>query len=1115
MRKKLLACLLAFSSVINLTVLAAPKEQPLEYAYVELDSEHPQGVGIVKAETEGDKSVTLGYRGGRACWVLDPNAGKRYINVDVADNYIYNLKWYETVKVEVDYYDSGEGSFVIRYTNNKKNIGESEYVEPTYTQKWKTHTFYLSDAGFENLYSGGYDFTVGGWGTEMGTSLGTILIGGIRVYKTDWREHITIKETEDTEKIFYTGDDAKFNIIFSNAGRSTGWYAATNVTATYQAVDSVGDVVWEKEEDFTIHAGMEETRHIEFQPERYDRYTLKISAVDKEKKLWGRGKVLFGYVHSVKGAYLNPRSSIVCTPSKENLQMMINLGLGDFRDTSTGTRDFHMKGGSFRINPNYRTMMQASQKSGMNVTAYLMNYGGQLPFSNGDLVPVSPESRQEFAEFCQTIVKELKDYTHTYEIWNEWDIAGSGFNPHGATPEEYVELLKVVYPAIKEVDPEAMILTLSTSGGQSGFPGLGFIERAFAAGAANWSDGIAIHPYSWDKSPKAGRVFDVVKDGVRRIMDQYGMQGKSIYATEIGWASHYYNISDIQQAAYHVQNYVMHSEEVDGKPLIDVISIYTIGDHGPTRSEREQNFGLLGHSGYPKESFLATSNMNVLLADARVTEVFDFASGTAYAYRFDSTKHRSAEYLVMWSDFDGEEVRVDLGVDSVNVFDMYGNMTTVSGTDGKFTFVLSEQPIYVEGRFPHTKEAETGAAARADMASSVVVENSVVEIGFTASDDKAYTIEADIRGDMPFEILENNGIQNGKGVLRLQTTSSQKGDEFLPIKILDGERVVYDNSLHLEFGAPAEMYITKKYDAPTNSWYLVGNVINNSTIEDITGTMHIISPKELAEALGDSKPLVVPKSGQASVEMKLPPLDLQDAMLVNATFDIGEKGSADSEIKLSFDSATYTGIPMTVDGKLDEAAWEKASKVILDSPEQYVGFVTHNDLHAGVDDLSAVARLMWDENNLYLGVEVKDNIHNQPEPITSLWNADGIQVGVVYDPRNKFDYRNFFEAAIGLMEDGTCGLQRYYDGAVTSAETEYELAIVRNEDAKTTTYEFLLPWNQIPGVEGTVTADTELKFSLLINDRDIETRKGAYEYGSGIANGKNSALFKILHLTKK
>lgn len=1116
MNRRLWALVLVFCALLNMTVFAAPQDKKLDFAQINLDSESPQGKGIkVKMGTKED--VTLGYRGGRACWVLDPNvadSGSRFIYVDVDDSYIYNLKRYETVKIEVDYYDSGEGSFVIQYANVNNTTGETEYVEPTYTEKWKTHTFYVSGATFENRHNKSYDFAVSLWGTKMGTSLGNVIIGSVKITKLNWKEHFTISKKSTSSQLFYTGDEIDFDIVFSNADRSGGLYEAADVTAEYTVTDSVGDIVWKSSEAFKIGAGNEITRHINFKVDRYDRYKLHIKAVDEGKKLWGGCQFIFGYINSVKGEYLNPRSSLVGVPNRNNLDDYINLGVGNVRDAMTGTRNFHMTGGSFRITPQYREYLRALQKSGITSTVYLMNYGNVLPFSNGERMPQSEESIKEFAEFCQQIALEVKDFTHVYEVWNEWDISGSGFNPTGASPADYVKLLEAVYKALKEVDPEAVVFSMSTSGGQSGFPSLNFLTKAFEAGAAKWSDGVAVHPYSWDKSPKDGRVFDVVKDGVVRLMNEHGMQGKPLYATEIGWASHYYNISDLQQACYLVQNYIMHSQEVDGKPLIDVISVYALNDSGVVRSEREHNFGMLSQ-GSPKDSYLAISNMNVLLADARVTQVFDFKSGSAYAYRFDSSKHRNAEYLVMWSDNDGETVNVDLGVNSVNVYDIFGNVSQMISDDGKYTFVLSEKPIYVEGNFPYTKEADTGAEASADTASSLVIENSIIEIGFSGKTDKEYKIEADIRGDMPFEVLENTGIKEGKGILKIQTTSAVNGDEFIPVKISDGENVVYDNSLHLQFSAPAEMYITKKYDAKSNSWYLVGNVINNSTVEDITGVMRIISPVSLAEQIGSSQNVIVPKSGQNTIEMKLPNINTQEAMLVNAAFDIGEKGSADSEIKLAFDSAAYTDTPMTVDGKLDEGAWNNASKVVLDSPEQYIGFTTHNDIHTGVDDLSAVARLMWDENNLYLGVNVKDNIHNQPEPLASLWNADGLQIGIVYDPRNKLDYRNFFEAAIGLMADGTFGLQRYSDGNASSEETYYELAIVRDEESKTTTYEFSLPWSEIPGDIDHVTADTELKFSLLINDRDIETRKGAYEYGSGIANGKNSGQFKILHLTRK
>jgi len=116
------------------------------------------------------------------------------------------------------------------------------------------------------------------------------------------------------------------------------------------------------------------------------------------------------------------------------------------------------------------------------------------------------------------------------------------------------------------------------------------------------------------------------------------------------------------------------------------------------RNDRESNFGLL-HKNTPKPAYLAISNMNVLLADAECMSAMSVHGDTSYVYRFDSSKHRNTQTLVMWSSADTDTVRLNLGIDEVTVFDVYGNAQKVKGNDGKYTFTLTDAPVYVEGDF--------------------------------------------------------------------------------------------------------------------------------------------------------------------------------------------------------------------------------------------------------------------------------------------------------------------------------------------------------------------------------------------------------------------------------
>ena len=169
-----------------------------------------------------------------------------------------------------------------------------------------------------------------------------------------------------------------------------------------------------------------------------------------------------------------------------------------------------------------------------------------------------------------------------------------------------------------------------------------------------------------------------------------------------------------------------------------------------------------------------------------------------------------------------------------------------------------------------------------------------------------------------------------------------------------------------------------------------------------------------------------------------------------------------------------------------------------------------------MSDICAEIRLMWDEEMLYLGAVVTDDVHNQKGPVGSLWKYDSIQLGASYDPKGELESTDFFEIALGMLNDGTTKMQQYANGiAVSGDNSEIIAKVVRDEEQKTTTYEAAFPWSLVSSNRlSNAQADTELKISILINEADSATRKGYYEFGSGIASGKNSNLFKIINMIK-
>ena len=103
----------------------------------------------------------------------------------------------------------------------------------------------------------------------------------------------------------------------------------------------------------------------------------------------------------------------------------------------------------------------------------------------------SPAGQSAFARYVRALADRWQGCVIAVEIGNE--INGKGGMTGPATANRvaaHVALLKAVHSAVKPAHPEVSLL-----GGSVNTVATGFLSRLFAAGALDWVDGIAVHPY--------------------------------------------------------------------------------------------------------------------------------------------------------------------------------------------------------------------------------------------------------------------------------------------------------------------------------------------------------------------------------------------------------------------------------------------------------------------------------------------------------------------------------------------------------------------------------------------------------------------------------------------
>lgn len=126
-------------------------------------------------------------------------------------------------------------------------------------------------------------------------------------------------------------------------------------------------------------------------------------------------------------------------------------------------------------------------------------------------------------DFVTTLVKRYGEYWPAYEIWNEPN--SPFFWKRDPSAWDYARLLEVTYKAIHEIKPDATVVF----GGLAGVP-VSFLNEALEAGAGEYCDALAVHPYATEPEEAAAKI-----DDAREALKAHGVGDKPVWVTEMGY----------------------------------------------------------------------------------------------------------------------------------------------------------------------------------------------------------------------------------------------------------------------------------------------------------------------------------------------------------------------------------------------------------------------------------------------------------------------------------------------------------------------------------------------------------------------------------------------------
>lgn len=320
----------------------------------------------------------------------------------------------------------------------------------------------------------------------------------------------------------------------------------------------------------------------------------------------------------------------------------------------------------------YDKMVETANRHGISVY-------GIIAYWSGWTKQYTQEGVQDYADYCRALVTHYKDRIKHWEVWNEPNIF------FWTGPKElYSDLLKQAYKAIKEADPEALVLGCSTSGIDREF-----ISRVIADGAP--FDILTIHPYRGHLDER-GFIRELQEAAVL-AGDSKG-KTKPTWITEMGLPTQLYGgLSERNQALFLARCYL--SALASG---IDTnISWYDFREDGRNPFYNEHRFGVVRHDDLaPKPAYRALATICRTLGVPRLKGEIKMGDGViCHLY----TTNTGQDVAAMWSMGSDRLVSLSVADPQADIIDLMGGKPPALRAGRERILALrSNTPLLIRGR---------------------------------------------------------------------------------------------------------------------------------------------------------------------------------------------------------------------------------------------------------------------------------------------------------------------------------------------------------------------------------------------------------------------------------
>lgn len=1003
------------------------------------------------------------------------------------------------------------------------NWKDCKYSEKVKERQWhRVETWLDFDAMMADFYIDGVQFAstdignklpcFAGWGrsSRYGTAksdaeyIDNLMISHIKKHNAKtvvsgassspmhWKSLATLNVSTEVLGATFLDEKAKVLVSARNMLADT-----VSGKLTLKATDDTGTVVSNESRDITLDRRAEKQEEFLLNLPRYGFYDIHAYFENSEYANEGylRSEAEYPIVRAKKSEVQNLKLGFSAHSTWNHglaeidrwYELLSELGFKLARDPLYWNDFQPQKGDPMNFSDSQEQILNASKENNIEIFELFASAPGTHTVNR------LPESKEELDAFYNVVyelikrAQEINPDVKYIEFFNEY----SGYDPKLTTAMQ-----KVGYEAAKAADPDIVVV----GGATPRFP-LDWIESILKEGFGNYIDAFSGHPYTSsnrpeDESFELGTAMQQVQ-ATRDLLDKYGCQDVDIILSELSYSAYAICKTEVDQASYGLRQYIMTS------PLVEEYIWYNaINKKAVTNaSSFEANYGLLrswANDGVPyqaKPVALAFGAYNDLMAQGTNLGRVETDDEDVYVYKFKTRKNE--DVIAIWNCMDDiETIGLDLGIKNAELYDMYGNkIDIVADESGVFNVPISGEITYIKGNFDKVKKTVSEFKQSYSEFEVCMGESYSIPINLPPVDGAEIEVEAD----------DNFNITKADfNTLDFTVGFDAPTNSAVKVIMKKNGRVLYSYKIVTKYVEP----ITYKgaLRVYNKERYMYEIDITNARKTDISAVFTISEPESLAGKSYSINKIV--GGNTRKIRMNIPIKDaMTDKLTISGMIDvISNDGVQNIPVNISeyVGCIKYTTKNPIIDGKIEPGEWDTYLPIKMDNGDK-----AKNMTWDGPSDLSAEVYTMIDDDFMYIGAVVKDDVMYDKDTPRRVWNNDSIQFAVATE--KKVGARNS-EFGLGIS-NGEVTLQQYTSQAINDGviETEFdketEYAVQRYESEKETVYELKIKLSDMYDIVPNVKNLKNIVFAFCLNDHDGDSRGWMEFSDGGIASPKNTAFY--------